>query len=289
MRVIRSVAEMQAYAEGARLAQKTIVLVPTMGSLHAGHRSLIELGRRHGDVVMVTIFVNPLQFGPTEDYQAYPRDWERDCQLASSAGADCIFAPEPGEMYPQGFQTSVRVAELARNLCGQFRPTHFEGVATVVAKLFNCTRPHCAIFGEKDFQQLVLIKRMVADLNFNIHIIGAPTVRDQDGLAMSSRNAYLRPAQRTAALSLWQALQTARQMCADGEQSAATLIAAAHEVIRAAEPDQIDYIKVCDAETLEDIALISRRAVMAVAVYFGKARLIDNAVLDAPAPRGPAC
>jgi pantoate--beta-alanine ligase len=287
--VIRTVQEMQSYAEAARHAHKKIAVVPTMGFLHAGHLSLISLGKQKADVVIVTIFVNPLQFGPGEDYRSYPRDWERDSQLVASAGADCLFAPEAREMYPQGFQTSIRVSELTRNLCGLFRPTHFEGVATVVAKLFTCTKPHVAVFGAKDFQQLVVIRRMVADLNFDIEIVGAPIVREHDGLAMSSRNMYLSPAERTAALSLSRALQAAQRMYATGEKDASRLIAGAQAIIEAAGPAQIDYIKVCDAETLEDIAQISRPAVMAVAAYFGKARLIDNTVLGSLKPEAPAC
>lgn len=279
MKVIRFVEEMQSFSEAVRRDGKRIVLVPTMGYLHEGHLSLIRLGKKKADVLAVSIFVNPIQFGHGEDYEDYPSDWERDIKLVESVGAECIFAPDVSEMFPEGFQTSIKVAHITKNLCGISRPTHFEGVATVVAKLFNCTKPHCAVFGEKDFQQLMVIKRMVKDLNLDIEIIGAPVVREDDGLAMSSRNKYLTSDERKAALSLSRSLFEARKMFDAGERDAAHLIEYAHSIISAEKLAKIDYIKICDVETLEDIITISKDAVMALAVQFGKARLIDNIVL----------
>lgn len=279
MQEIRFVEEMQNFSETVRRQGKRIVLVPTMGYLHEGHLSLIRLGKEKADVLVVSIFVNPIQFEPGEDCKDYPRDRERDVKLVEFVGAECIFAPDVSEMFPEGFQTSVKVAHITKNLCGISRPTHFEGVATVVAKLFNCTKPHYAVFGEKDFQQLMVIKRMVRDLNLDIKIIGAPVVREDDGLAMSSRNEYLTPDERKAALSLSRSLFEAGKMFDAGERNATCLTEYAHKIISAEKPARIDYIKICDVETLEDITTISKDAVMALAVRFGKARLIDNIVL----------
>ena len=279
MKVIRAIKEMQAFAEEARTQEKKIVFVPTMGFLHEGHLQLIRQARTLGDVLIVSIFVNPIQFGPSEDFKQYPRDWDRDAQLCESGGADIIFAPVADEMYPDGFQTSVNVSLLSQNLCGISRPTHFQGVATVVAKLFNCTRPHVALFGEKDFQQLAVIKRMVRDLDFAIQIIGVPTVREADGLAMSSRNTYLSTQEHQSALSLSKALSTAQELFKSGERNACVLIDTARAIITREEAAAIDYIKVCDIETLQDVDIISGPAVMALAVKIGRARLIDNVVL----------
>ena len=279
MKTIRSIKEMQTFSEAARKQGKTIAFVPTMGFLHDGHLHLIRQARTMGDVLIVSIFVNPIQFGPTEDFKQYPRDWDRDAQLCESGGADVIFAPTVEEMYPEGFQTTVSVPLLSQNLCGISRPAHFQGVATVVAKLFNCTKPHVALFGEKDFQQLVVIKRMVLDLNFDINIIGVPTVREADGLAMSSRNTYLSTQERGSALSLSKALFKVRKLFQSGERNARVLIDTAQAIITREEGVTIDYIKVCDTETLQDVAIISKPAVMALAVKIGKARLIDNVVL----------
>ena len=258
---------------------KKIAFVPTMGFLHEGHLQLIRQARTMGDVLIVSIFVNPIQFGPTEDFKQYPRDWDRDAQLCESGGTDVIFAPTAEEMYPEGFQTSVSTSGLSQNLCGISRPTHFQGVATVVAKLFNCTMPHVALFGEKDFQQLAVIKRMVRDLDFDIQIIGVPTVREADGLAMSSRNTYLSTQERRSALSLSRSLFKAQELFKSGERTARVLIDSARTIITREETAIIDYIKVCDIETLQDVDTISKPAVMALAVKIGKARLIDNVVL----------
>ncbi len=279
MQIIQTVQEMQCFSESLRNEGKKIALVPTMGFLHEGHLSLMRMGKELADVLIVSIFVNPIQFGPDEDFEDYPRDFERDKKLIESVGAACIFAPEVREIYPEGFQTSVKVAHVTQNLCGISRPTHFDGVTTVVAKLFNATRPHCAIFGEKDFQQFVAIKRMCQDLNFGIEVIGAPIVREQDGLALSSRNTYLTAEERASAVSLSQALFEAKTMFDAGERDAVNLIELAHKIIRAEKVARIDYIKVCDIDTMEDVSVISRDAVMALAVHIGKARLIDNIVL----------
>jgi len=250
-----------------------------MGYLHHGHARLMQEGRKLGDVLIVSIFVNPTQFGPGEDFEKYPRDWERDAQLCEAAGVDVIFAPTAEEMYPQGYQTSITVSQVSQNLCGVSRPTHFQSVATVVAKLFNCTKPHVALFGEKDFQQLVVIRRMVKDLNMDIQIIGVPTVREQDGLAMSSRNTYLSADERMSALSLSRGLARARELFQQGERSALVLIATVRQIIEKEKCAAVEYVKVCDIETLQDIDVISQSAVMALAVKIGKARLIDNIVL----------
>jgi pantoate--beta-alanine ligase len=279
MKTIRSIKEMQAFSEETRIKEKKIAFVPTMGFLHEGHLHLIRQARTMGDVLIVSIFVNPIQFGPTEDFKQYPRDWNRDAHLCESGGADVIFAPIVEEMYPEAFQTAVSVPHLSQNLCGISRPTHFQGVATVVAKLFNCTRPHVALFGEKDFQQLAVIKRMVEDLNFEINVIGVPTVREAEGLAMSSRNTYLNTQERRSALSLSKALLKAQELFQSGERDARVLIDTAREIITREEGAAIDYIKICDTVTLQDVDTITRPAVMALAVKIGKARLIDNVVL----------
>jgi pantoate--beta-alanine ligase len=279
MKIIKSVKEMQAFSEACRTQGRTIAFVPTMGYLHQGHAHLMREGRKLGDVLIVSIFVNPTQFGPGEDFEKYPRDWERDAQLCESVGADVIFAPTAAEMYPQGYQTAITVSQVSQNLCGAARPTHFQGVATVVAKLFNCAKPHVALFGEKDFQQLVVIRRMVQDLNMDIQIIGVPTVREQDGLAMSSRNTYLSADERVSALSLSRGLNRAQELFQQGERRSRVLINTVREMIEKEPGAAVDYIKVCDIETLQDIETIAGPAVIALAVKIGRARLIDNIVL----------
>jgi pantoate--beta-alanine ligase len=279
MQIIQSVKEMQRYSDARRRQQQRVAVVPTMGYLHEGHLSLVRLAKEHADTVIVTIFVNPTQFGPAEDYTTYPRDMERDVKLVTSAGADCVYAPTSEEMYPEGHQTAVRVDKLTQHLCGITRPTHFEGVTTVVTKLFNATKPHVAVFGEKDFQQLQVIRRMVRDLDVDIEIIGAPIVREPDGLAMSSRNKYLSAQERTAALVLSRSLFDIRDRCAQGECDALKLSRHVWQTISAEPLAKIDYIKVCDLETLEEITHIRRDAVAALAVFFGKTRLIDNIVI----------
>lgn len=279
MQIIESVKEMQRYSDRLRQQQKRLAVVPTMGYLHEGHLSLVRLAKEHADSVIVTIFVNPRQFGPTEDYKTYPRDLARDVKLVASAGADCVYAPTPEEMYPEGYQTTVRVDKLTQHLCGISRPTHFEGVTTVVIKLFNATKAHVAVFGEKDFQQLQVIRRMVRDLDIDIEILGAPIVREPDGLAMSSRNKYLSAQERKAALVLSRSLFEIRDMCTKGERDALKLSRHVWQNISAVPEAKIDYIKICDRETLEDAAQLKGDGVVALAVFFGKTRLIDNIIL----------
>lgn len=278
-RIIESVKEMQSYSENLRLAGKKISFVPTMGYFHEGHLSLMKEARKTADCVVASIYVNPTQFGPKEDFSKYPRDFERDVQMAQSVGVDVIYFPSNQEMYPDGYQTYVDVEKVTQNLCGMSRPGHFRGVTTVCCKLFNIIKPHSAIFGKKDFQQLAAINRMVADLNMDLEIIGLQTFREPDGLAMSSRNVYLNQEERSSALTLIGALRLAQKLYAEGERNAAVLIKEAETLIKSAQFTDIDYIKICDAFTLEDVNEINGEAVMALAVKVGKTRLIDNSVL----------
>ena len=274
--VLRTVAEMVAFSEAARARGERIAFVPTMGYLHAGHVALLEEGRRRGDRLVLSIFVNPTQFAPTEDLARYPRDLEGDLGKAAGAGTDVAFVPGDAEMYPRGYQTFVQVRELEKGLCGAHRPGHFVGVATVVCKLFNIVRPHVAIFGEKDYQQLAVIRRMVADLDMPIEIAGLPTVREPDGLAMSSRNKYLSPEERQRALALSRGLTAARALFDAGERGAAKLVAAAEAEIAPA-ATRVDYVELRDATTLAPIPeRVSGPAVIAVAAFVGTTRLIDN-------------
>jgi pantoate--beta-alanine ligase len=250
--------------------------VPTMGYFHQGHLALMEEALRRAQEVVVSIFVNPTQFGPGEDLDHYPRDMERDLQLCRDLGVDAIFAPEVEEMYPPGFQTRVQVENLTQNLCGQHRPGHFSGVALVVTKLFCAIRPHLAVLGEKDFQQLVVIKRLSEDLNLGVEIVAHPTVREPDGLAMSSRNKYLSAEERSSALTLSRSLLAARDMVAAGERRVDVLVARAKEMIEAEPHTRIQYVQVVDEETMTDIDEVTPKAVMAMAVFVGQARLIDN-------------
>ena len=276
--VLRTSAEMTAWSRAARARGERIVFVPTMGALHAGHVALLEEGRRRGDKLVLSIFVNPTQFGPNEDLSRYPRDLPGDLAKAASAGTDIAFVPEPIDIYPPGFQTTIEVRELARGLDGLFRPGHFAGVATVVAKLFNIVQPDVAIFGQKDFQQLAIVRRLVSDLAMGIEIVGLPTVREPDGLAMSSRNAYLSLAERTRALSISRALFAARDRAAAGEHDARTLVDAARAAI---DVDRIDYLELCDAATLVTLVQVDRPAVLLVATFVGRTRLIDNIQIGA--------
>jgi len=274
--VLRTVAEMTAFSEAARARGERIAFVPTMGYLHAGHVALLEEGRRRGDRLVLSIFVNPTQFAPTEDLARYPRDLEGDLGKAAGAGTDVAFVPADAEMYPRGYQTFVQVRDLEQGLCGAQRPGHFVGVATVVCKLFNIVRPHVAIFGEKDYQQLAVIRRMVADLDMPIEIVGMPTVREPDGLAMSSRNKYLSPEERQRALALSRGLCAARALFDGGERDPAKLVAAAQAEIAPA-VTRIDYVELRDAATLAPIRdRITGPAVVAVAAFVGTTRLIDN-------------
>jgi pantoate--beta-alanine ligase len=284
--IIRDPGAMRERVEDLRRDGLRVAVVPTMGYLHEGHLSLLRAARAAADVVILTIFVNPTQFGPNEDLSRYPRDEAGDLAKARPCGLDLAFCPEASAMYPAGAQTFIEVRELQKPLCGASRPGHFAGVATIVAKLFNITRPHVAFFGEKDFQQLAVIRRMVRDLDFGIEIVGMPIVREADGLAMSSRNVYLSPEERARALSLSQGLDAASQLFANGERGAAALLAAARAPIEAAA--KIDYVELRDADELTEIETVERRAVLAIAAFVGKTRLIDNRVLDPkPAKKKP--
>jgi pantoate--beta-alanine ligase len=271
--VVRTPIEMATWSRDALGRGERIAFVPTMGALHEGHLALMREARTFADRVVISIFVNPAQFGPHEDLARYPRDIEGDLGKAGEVGVDVAFVPDVADIYPPGFQTYVQVRELERGLDGPHRPEHFIGVATVVCKLFNLVRPSVAVFGEKDYQQLAIIRRMVTDLDMNIRIVGVATVREPDGLAMSSRNAYLSAEERARALSLSQALFFARARAAGGEQDAGALIEAARSRL---DVDVVDYIELVDARTLEPIATLDRAAVLAVAAFIGRTRLIDN-------------
>src|SRR4051794_10054435 len=259
---------MTAWSEAARARGERIAFVPTMGALHAGHVSLLSEGRRRGDRLVLSIFVNPTQFGPKEDLARYPRDLAGDLAKAAGAGTDVAYVPEARDVYPPGYQTFVEVRELEKGLCGDVRPGHFVGVATVVCKLFNVVRPHVALFGEKDFQQLAVIRRMVADLDMGLEILGMPIVREPDGLAMSSRNAYLSPDERQRALSLSRGLDAARRRARAGERVAATLVATARAALEG-QVDRVDYVDLRDADSVAPVARLEREGVLLVAAFVG--------------------
>jgi pantoate--beta-alanine ligase len=279
MQILTTPQAMQDAALTLRAAGRRIGVVPTMGFLHEGHASLIRLARARADVVIVTLFVNPAQFGPNEDLSRYPRDFERDRAVCEAEGADILFAPEAGSVYAADASVWVDEDRLSRGLCGASRPGHFRGVCTVVAKLFNLTQPHVAVFGEKDAQQLRILRRMVRDLDIPVEIVAGPTVREPDGLAMSSRNAYLSPEERLQATCLRRARDAASSRLAAGERGAAALRAAMADVIAGAPLARADYIEIVDDETLEPVTAIERPALAALAVFVGRTRLIDNAVL----------
>lgn len=282
MQVLRTVAEARRWVQQSRQAGYAIHFVPTMGYFHEGHLSLMRRAKADGGRVVVSLFVNPLQFGPQEDLERYPRDFERDRTMAESIGVDALFAPDTEEIYPSDFQTRVQVQKLSQPLCGRSRPGHFEGVATVVLKLFNIVMPDRAYFGEKDYQQLRIIQQMVRDLNLSVVIVPCPIVREPDGLAMSSRNVYLTPEQRADAGVIYRSLCWAQQQVQQGERDAQALRQQVAEQIAQSPHARIDYVEIVDAESLEPLALIDRPARLAVAVYFGKARLIDNVSLVPP-------
>jgi len=281
MEVVTTPTDMQAWADRIRSADQRIGFVPTMGYLHAGHLSLVDEARRRTDHCVVSIFVNPLQFGPSEDLARYPHDLPRDSSLLRTAGVSVLYTPSAAVMYPKGFQTDVSVNELTRGLCGEKRPGHFRGVTTVVAKLFHAVKPHVAVFGRKDFQQLVTIQRMVRDLDFDIEIVGAPIVREPDGLAMSSRNSHLSPAERRAALCLSRALAAAEEMARAGERRASLMLERVRSALDAEPLARIDYAEIVDAEALESVADVARPSLLALAVFIGNTRLIDNTLLNA--------
>ncbi len=277
--IVRDPALLRARIEDLRRDGRRIAVVPTMGALHEGHLTLLRAARARADIVILTIFVNPTQFGPNEDLANYPRDEAGDLAKARTCGIDLAFCPDASVMYPAGAQTFVEVRELAKPMCGASRPGHFAGVATIVTKLFHITQPHLAVFGEEDYQQLAIIRRMVRDLDFGIEIVGVPIVREADGLALSSRNAYLSPEQRRAALSLSKGLAAAEARFKAGERDVATLLGAARALIDAEPIMRIDYLELRDADELTPIDKVARRAVLAMAAFAGTTRLIDNRVL----------
>lgn len=280
MQIISHITDMQRWSEARHLESKKIALVPTMGFLHEGHLSLVREGKKRGDVVIVSIFVNPIQFNQQADFATYPRNLEQDQHMLEEAGTDVLFYPEAGEMYPQGFQTAVEVDKVSQPLCGAFRPGHFRGVATVVTKLFNITKPHVALFGEKDFQQCVVIKRMVKDLNFDLEVLAMPTIREPDGLAMSSRNARLSPTERKTSLCLSRVLNRAQKLVKGGERHASTILQAVQETIAREGGIRVEYASLCHPETLEEVTEVSGPTLLALAAWVGDVRLIDNRIIE---------
>ena len=280
MEVIETIQEMQQRSEALRSAGQTIVLVPTMGFLHEGHLELMRAGKRHSDKLIISIFVNPSQFGPGEDLDQYPRDKEGDLEKARDVGVDIVFMPPVKEMYQEGSQTKIQLKNLPQHLCGLSRPGHFDGVGTVVAKLFNITKPHMAVFGQKDYQQLSVISRMVMDLSMDIKILGVPTVREPDGLAMSSRNNHLRAEERNSALSLKKSMDLAGELFQGGEKNAKTIKDAVQALILSHPFTAVDYIAICDPVTLDNVDVLGDKNLLALAVKVGKTRLIDNYLLQ---------
>ncbi len=280
MDILKTKARMQAWSQEKKRRGRTISFVPTMGYLHKGHISLLEKGKPLGDELVLSIFVNPTQFGPNEDLDAYPSNIRNDLNLAQQAGVTAVFLPDKTEMYGPGYQTHVSLDHLPQYLCGRSRPVHFGGVATVVTKLFNIVMPDVAVFGKKDYQQLQVIRQLVKDLDFNIEIIGGEIVREEDGLAMSSRNAYMTPEQRAIALCLSKSVGLAKARIAAGETSAAAVVKEMSDFIHGFEHTCVDYIEFCDPVTLEPMAKIDRQTVLALAVQVGKSRLLDNALIS---------
>jgi len=279
VKLIHDVQEMQQFALEQKRQGRRIAFVPTMGFLHQGHASLLQEGRKRGDLLVLSIFVNPTQFGPNEDLERYPRNLEGDCALAEACGVDVVFAPTAGGMYPPGFQTTVLLGPLTEPLCGASRPGHFNGVAVVVTKLFGIVQPDVALFGKKDFQQLAVIRQMTRDLNLAVEIVGMPIVREPDGLAMSSRNSYLSPDERQQALCLHHAIQRVRELFGQGVTSAQRLLDEACRVIEAVPAAQVDYLELRDGATLAPVETAAGDSLLALAVKIGSTRLIDNTVL----------
>ncbi len=279
MRLISSISDMQDAADCHRSEGRVIGLVPTMGFLHEGHTSLIRLAKDRSDLAVVSLFVNPLQFGPNEDYQTYPRNLEVDLRLIEETGGEIVFIPPTDEMYPDDFSTHVHVEGLADNLCGASRPGHFRGVTTVVTKLLAIVKPHLAVFGQKDAQQALIIRRMVRDLNFDTEILIGPTIREPDGLAISSRNVYLDPEQRQEAALLYRALQVAHDLIQAGERDAEKIVQGIRNLISESPSARIDYVSIVDTDRLKPRDRISGEVLIAVAVRFGRGRLIDNIIM----------
>jgi pantoate--beta-alanine ligase len=286
MQVARDIASSRTAVAAARRDGRRIGCVPTMGALHVAHLSLMEAAKRDGTFLVVTLFVNPTQFGPNEDFASYPRNEAGDLAACERVGADLVFIPLVEEMYPPGAATSVHVAKLTETLCGADRPGHFDGVSTVVTKLFNIVQPDVAYFGQKDAQQLAVIRRMTRDLDLPIEIVGCPTVREPDGLAVSSRNAYLSEPQRKQATCLYRALTEAKTRIASGETDPTAITAAMRQTVSAAGPANIDYISVVDPESMQPVRRIERPVLIALAVRIGTTRLIDNLQVDPGRPRG---
>ncbi len=280
MEIVATVSEVRSRVKAWKKEGLSIGFVPTMGYLHEGHGSLIEQARKHNDKVVVSIFVNPMQFGPKEDLASYPRDLEKDSIYCESLGADLVFHPEPEEMYDEHFCSYVDMSVLTEELCGLSRPVHFRGVCTVVTKLFNIVQPDQAYFGQKDAQQLAIIQRMVADLNMDVEVIGCPIVREEDGLAKSSRNTYLSEEERKAALILSKSIALGKKMVAEGETDAVKLVTAMKEMIATEPMARIDYVKAVDGLTMQQVTEVKAPLLVAMAVYIGKTRLIDNVTLQ---------
>lgn len=277
MRIVKSIAELRALVKAWKQQGATVGLVPTMGYLHDGHASLVRAAKAECDHVVVSVFVNPTQFGPNEDLQSYPRDLQRDAALLDSLEVDVLFHPEPEEMYQPGACTWVQVEGLSKGLCGKTRPIHFRGVCTVVCKLLCIALPDAAFFGQKDAQQLAIVRRMVRDLNLDVRIVGCPIVREADGLAKSSRNTYLSAEQRQAALVLSKAIFAGQRAAENGQVDTAAIVALMQDIVQSEAMARIDYIEAVDAETIEPVAKIEHRPVLfAMAVYIGSTRLIDN-------------
>ena len=280
MRVIESKDELRELCAAGRRKGETVGFVPTMGHLHEGHLSLVRLARERCDLLVVSVFVNPTQFSPSEDYSGYPRDFDRDSAVLEKEGCDICFHPKTGDLYPPGYSSWVEVEELSRALCGRSRPTHFRGVTTVVAKLFNIVRPNFAIFGAKDAQQALVVKRMVRDLNFDTEIVIGPTVREKDGLAMSSRNEYLTPEERKDATLLYQSLLRAKELIEKGERDPEVVLSEMRRMVEGVPTSKIDYVSVVDTDNLKEMSTLRGEVLIALAVWFGKARLIDNLILQ---------
>ncbi len=280
MRIIEEIDEMRECAAKTRALDLKAVFVPTMGCLHDGHRELLRVAKKSGGLLVLSIFVNPAQFGPKEDFASYPRDMARDLEIAGDEGADVVFTPKAADMYPEGYSTFVEVGALGDKLCGASRPGHFRGVATVVLKLFNIVAPDTAVFGKKDYQQLLIIRKMARDLDLGLDIIGVETVREPDGLARSSRNRYLSPEEREAARCVPEAIEAAKEAFSAGVNDASLLTGKMKKIIEKQPRAVVDYIKVCDRESLEDLGMIETGGLVALAVKIGPARLIDSCVLE---------
>jgi len=279
MKTIENISRMSTFIKMMRKEGKSIGFVPTMGYLHEGHLSLVRAAKKHTDVVVMSIFVNPIQFEPGEDFKEYPRDLKHDEEVAREAGVDVIFYPSTEDMYPNGYATHVIVKELTCNLCGESRPDHFSGVATVVTKLFNIIKPEVVYFGQKDLQQALMIKKMVADLNMDIYVKIMPIVRGPNGLAMSSRNMYLSDGEKNDAAILHKSLKHAEILIKNGERDAGKIIKAVEDMIKTKQSARIEYVRVVDTKKLEDMKTISGPVAVALAVFFGSTRLIDNTTI----------